>query len=496
MALAEHPAPDTFEVRDPRSGEVVARYPSTTPAQVRAAVERAREAADWWARLGWEGRRSRLRGWAGVLGRRRDELAAVVQRENGKNADDALLEIAMALPHLAWAAANARRVLGPRRVHSGLFSANQTSLLEYQPVGVVGVIGPWNYPVFTPMGSIAHALAAGNAVVYKPSEYTPGVGVLLAETLAEAMPDAPAPLLTVVTGPAETGAALCRAGVGKLAFTGSARTGRAVMAACAETLTPVLMECGGKDALIVDDGADVEAAADAALWGGLSNAGQTCAGIERVYATDAVYEEFVDRLVSGARDVLPGTPGGYGPITMPGQLEVIGRHIDEAIARGARALVGGRGAVRGAYVDPTVLVDVPEDAAAVREETFGPTLTVTRVADAEEALRLANDSGYGLGGAVYARSRRRGLDLARRLRGGMTSVNSVIAFAGVPALPFGGVGESGFGRVHGDDGLREFARAKAITVQRFALPVPVTSFRRHARTMPMLARAVSFRSRR
>jgi len=489
------PAP-VFEVRDPRSGEVVAAHPETSAAEVAATVARARTAAAWWGDLGWDGRRAHLRAWSAVLGRRQGDLAAAVQRENGKTVDDALLEIALAQHHLAWAAANARRVLGARRVPSGLLAANQQSWLEYQPLGVVGVIGPWNYPVFTPMGSIAYALAAGNAVVFKPSEYTPGAALVLAATLAEAVPDAPAPLLSVVTGRGATGAALCRSGVDKLAFTGSARTGRAVMAACAENLTPVVMECGGKDALIVDDGADVAAAAEAALWGGMSNAGQTCVGIERVYATDAVYEPFVAALADRARAVRPATPTGYGPITMPGQLTTIGRHIDEALARGARAVVGGRGAVRGRWVDPTVLVDVPDDAAAMREETFGPTLTVTRVRDADEAVRRANDSGYGLGGSVFAATRRRGMALARRLRGGMTSVNSVMAFAAVPALPFGGVGESGFGRVHGDDGLREFGRAKAVTVQRFALPVPVMSFSRSPGAVASLARAAALLARR
>jgi aldehyde dehydrogenase (NAD+) len=330
-------------------------------------------------------------------------------------------------------------------------------------------------------------------VVFKPSEYTPGVGVWLGEAWRRAVPEGP-DVLQVVTGLGPTGAALCRSGVDKIAFTGSAATGRKVMAACADGLVPVLMECGGKDAMIVDDDADVAAAADAALWGGLSNAGQTCIGIERVYATDRVYDAFVEELTGRARALRSGPEAedrSYGPITMPSQVDVIRRHLDDAVERGGRAVVGGRS--EGPWVEPTVLVDVPEDSAAVREETFGPTLTVTRVPDAEEALRRTNDSPYGLAGAVFTRSARRGLDLARRMRSGMTSINAVTAFASVPALPFGGIGDSGFGRIHGGDGLKEFTRAKAITRQRFALPVALTSFTRPEKAADQLAGLVKLR---
>jgi aldehyde dehydrogenase (NAD+) len=339
------------------------------------------------------------------------------------------------------------------------------------------------------MGSLAYALAAGNAVVFKPSEHTPGVGVWLAQAWAAAVPERPE-VLQVVTGLGETGAALTRAGVDKIAFTGSAATGRKVMAACAEGLVPVLMECGGKDAMIVDDDADVAAAADAALWGAMSNAGQTCIGIERVYATDAVYDAFLQELTAQAATLRAGSDRGadYGPITMPGQVDVIRRHIADALADGGRALTGG--GVDGALVEPTVLVDVPESSTAVREETFGPTVTVARVRDVEEALQRTNATSYGLAGAVFTGSRSRGIAIAERMRSGMTSVNSVIAFASVPSLPFGGVGDSGFGRIHGDDGLREFARAKAITRQRFALPVPLLSFDRPANATALLAQAV------
>ncbi len=262
------------------------------------------------------------------------------------------------------------------------------------------------------------------------------------------------------------------------------------MAECSEGLVPVLMECGGKDAMIVADGADVRAAADAALWGAMSNAGQTCTGIERVYVTDASYDSFVAELAARASELTPGagTGASYGPITMPGQLDVIRRHLADAIAAGGRALTGGT--LDGPFVAPTVLVDVPETSTAVTEETFGPTVTVTRVPDVDEALRRSNATSYGLAGSVFAATSKAGVEIARRMRTGMTSVNAVIAFAAVPGLPFGGVGESGFGRVHGDDGLREFTRAKAITRQRFALPVPLTSFQRPERVTGQLVKVV------
>ena len=468
---------ETFDSLDPSNGQVLASYPVHSADDVRAAVARARAAEAWWQAQGWDGRKRHLRAWKGVLARRIHELADLMHRENGKPHADAIIELTLTIDHVEWAAKHAQKVLGPRRVPAGLLAANQKAVLEYQPLGVVGVIGPWNYPVFTPMGSIAYALAAGNAVVFKPSEYTPGVGSWLAHAWRMAVPDGP-DVLQVVTGLGPTGAALCSAGVDKIAFTGSTATGKKVMAACAERLVPVLMECGGKDAMIVDDDADVSKAADAALWGGMSNAGQTCVGIERVYVTERVYDEFVRELTERARTLRPGSDdaASYGPITMPSQVDVIRRHITDALARGGRALTGG--GTEGTLVEPTVLVDVPEDSEAVQEETFGPTLTVHRVRDAEEALTLTNSTAYGLAGSVFTKNTQRGMELARRMRSGMTSVNSVIAFASVPSLPFGGVGDSGFGRIHGEDGLKEFTRAKSITRERFGLPTPLTTFAR------------------
>jgi acyl-CoA reductase-like NAD-dependent aldehyde dehydrogenase len=484
----------TFESTDPASGAVVGVFPVHDADAVRETVRRARPVAQEWAALGFDGRRQRLAAYRGYLARRINELADLVHRENGKTHGDAILEITLAVDHLAWAGAHARKTLGPRRVRAGMLAANHAAYLEYQPLGVVGVIGPWNYPVFTPMGSIAYALAAGNAVVFKPSEYTPAVGAWLAAAWRAAVPDA-ADAVQVVTGYGDTGAALCRAGVDKLAFTGSAPTGRKVMAACAENLVPVLMELGGKDAMIVDDDADVVAAADAAVWGAMSNAGQTCIGIERVYATSRVYDRFVAEVTEQVRRLRPGSDdeATYGPMTMASQGSIVRRHIEDAATSGGRVVRGDADPSlfpNENYLGPTVLLDVPEDSAAIREETFGPTLTITKVRDAEEALERANATSYGLAGAVFSKSKARGMDLARRMRSGMTSINSVLTFASVPALPFGGVGDSGFGRIHGEDGLKEFTRAKAITRQRIALPVNLMSFGRPASATDALARVM------
>ena len=473
---------------NPVTGEEVGRFAVAEPAEVSAAVERARTAATWWAGIGYAERRHRLLRWRATLARRLPELARLVHRENGKPVAEAIIEAGGGIDHIAWAARHARRVLRSRRVPSSLLQIEYSARLEYQPWGVVGVIGPWNYPVLTPLGSIGYALAAGNAVVFKPSEYTPAISAWLAARFAEAVPEQP--VFQVIYGTGETGAALTRAGVDKVAFTGSTATGKKIMAVCAETLTPVLMECGGKDAMIVDADADPDAAAEAATWGGLTNAGQTCAGIERIYVADAVYDAFLARLVERAGRLTVGIDDGadIGPITMPAQLDTIRRHIDDALARGGRAVLGGSDAVAPPYAHPTILVDVPEDAAAVREETFGPTLTVARVKDAEEGVRLANASRYGLGGAVFSRTR--GVELARTIRSGMTSVNSAISFAGQPALPFGGVGDSGFGRIHGADGLREFSRPKAITKRRMRSPLPSLSFDRTPRQVELITKAI------
>jgi acyl-CoA reductase-like NAD-dependent aldehyde dehydrogenase len=478
---------------------------AATSVSVEAFVTRARTAAGWWGALSYRERRDHLLAWKRVIASRSDELSAVISEETGKPVGDALLEVMLAVEHLDWAARNASRVLRRRRVRSGLLAADQGAALAYRPLGVIAVIGPWNYPVYTPMGSISYALAAGNAVVFKPSEHTPRTGEWLAKAWAsavnrdsraggastggtstgEASPVnglsradgvsaggafAGAGVLQVVTGDGGAGAALCAAGVDKVAFTGSAATGRKVMAACAQTLTPVVIEGGGKDAMIVAADADLDAAAKAAAFGGFGNAGQTCAGVERVYVERAVYPDFLTRLKAIAESLDPNDLP-YGPMTVATQVGIVRDHIADALARGGKALVGGLESVDTQYIRPVILTEVPEDSAAMTDETFGPTLVVNPVDSLDEAVRFANDSRYGLAASIFSADRRGAVALAGRLRTGAASINGVLGFAAIPALPFGGVGDSGFGRIHGPDGLREFSRAQSVTWRRFAAPM-------------------------
>ncbi|MCW2747032.1 MAG: aldehyde dehydrogenase [Nocardioidaceae bacterium] len=479
----------TFESLNPATGDVVGVHPITSAAEVDAAVERAQAAAQWWSALTFGERSDYLLKWAAVITRRMAQLGELNHQETGKTYGDAQLEIVLAVDHIAWAAKHAKKVLGEQKVGSGLLMVNQSATVQYLPLGVIGVIGPWNYPVFTPMGSIAYALAAGNAVVFKPSEYTPAVGQWLAHSFAEVVPDHP--VFHEVTVLGDTGAALARSKVNKVAFTGSTATGKKVMVAAAENLTPVIIEAGGKDAFLVDQDADIAAAADAALWGGMSNAGQTCIGVERVYVHEQVYDTFVEQILALAQGVRAGADpeAKLGPITMPSQLGVIQSHIDEAIAKGGRVLLGGADAVGARFVQPTILTDVPEDSLAITEETFGPTLVINKVRDMDEAVALANATRYGLASTVFSKAR--GKELAARIRSGMTSVNAVISFAGIPALPFGGVGDSGFGRIHGADGLKEFTYAKSIAKQNFKPVMLLTSFTRDAKTDGRVAQLIT-----
>ncbi len=414
-----------LETVNPATGEVLATFPEHGRRDVEAAVAQAHAAAAWWAGLGWSERRIRLLAWKSHLTRYLGRLAQLVHEETGKPLDDAKLEIILAIVHIDWAARHARRVLRRHRVRSGLAAINQASTVEYQPLGVIGVIGPWNYPVFTPIGSIAYALAAGNAVMFKPSELTPATGNWLVQAFNEALGifGDIRPVLQVITGPGSTGEALARSGVAKIAFTGSAATARKVMAAAADTLTPVLAECGGKDAMLVSADADVEAAAEAAAWGAMSNAGQTCIGIERIYVAGEVYQPFLERLTSKVSSLRPGfdSEASYGPMTLPSQPETVAKHVADALAQGGQPVVGGPDAVAPPYVRPVVLTEVPEGAAAVTEETFGPTVTVTPVAGLDEAVSFANAGRYGLGSAVFARDRSAAMTAARSLRTGMTS---------------------------------------------------------------------------
>lgn len=475
----------TFSSCDPRDGRFIAEFPVHSPADVQEVVTEARMASLWWQGIGTAARNERLRQWRKLLFARFAELTSLISAETGKPLDDAKIELVLALDHLHWAQKNSMRVLRRRRVKPGMLMFNHSATVEYQPLGIVGVIGPWNYPVFTPMGAIGYALAAGNSVVFKPSEFTPATGKWLRDTFREIVPEQP--VLEIVTGYGETGAALCGSEVDKIAFIGSTATGKRVMAACSESLTPVIIECGGKDALLVDWDADLAQAADATVWGALSNAGQTCVGVERVYVVESVADRFIDLVKgkAGSLRVGSGPHDEIGPVTVPAQLDIIGKHVRCGIESGATVVMGGLDSVRPPYIDPVVLVDVDEKSDVVTEETFGPVIIINRVATIDEAVNRANDTRYGLGATLF--SKRRGRELAPRLRAGMVGVNSIVPFVAIPSLPFGGRGDSGFGRIHGDDGLREFSRAQSVARKIAPAILRPTSFSRPSWTVKALS---------
>ncbi|HST82085.1 MAG TPA: aldehyde dehydrogenase family protein [Kineosporiaceae bacterium] len=467
-----------FDVVNPATQEVVGSYPVHTADDVVQAVAAAREAQRWWESLGFDGRKPYIRRWLRRLAMHCDEVYEIGHQETARPRGDVQFELFAGLEDARWAAAHAKRVLRSRRVAPGIAMPNFDARLSYHPLGVIGVITPWNAPVYLTLSGMAAALAAGNAVVVKPSELSPGSAIMVIEAFRKANPDAPAGLVSWVTGYGDTGAALCTAGVDKLAFTGSAPTGRRVMAACAQNLTPVVLELGGKDATIIAADADLDAAATGVIWGGLFNGGQACVGVERVYVVESVREAFLAKVRSQIGEITAGVEplSAYGPMTVNAQIHLVRRHVTDALNAGAQALVGGLESIRPPFIDPIVLVDVPEDCSAVQEETFGPVLVINTVPTIDEAVRRANGTKFGLGSSVYSAGH--GPEIAARLRAGGTTINAVLTFVGLSSIPFGGVGDSGFGRFHGDAGLREFSYAKSTARKRFDLGKNMQSFPR------------------
>ena len=462
----------TFDKADPATGEVIAQYKNFSRDEVFTCVDSAHLASLRWAEFGFTARKRTLLKWASYITKNQKEIAQLVASECGKPIGDASLEVSIAIDHIAWAAKHAEQIMRKQDRPSGLLMFNMKAQVQRSPLGVVGVIGPWNYPIFTPMGSIAYALAAGNTVVFKPSEYTPGVGKWLADSFAQIAPFEN--ILTTVTGLPDTGKALTESAVNKISFTGSTRTAKKVAASCAERMIPVVLECGGKDPVIVDKDADLKLAAEYALWSAMANAGQSCIGAERVYVVESVADQFIEIITNMAKKIQVGKD--YGPATMPSQLNVIQSHLDDAKARGAKFLVGGADSVKGAFVEPVIMVDVPEDSTAMTQETFGPTLAINKVLNTDEAIRLSNASSYGLAAAVF--SKRNGEQIASKLACGMVSINSVFLFAAIPSVPFGGVKDSGYGRIHGAEGLLEYTYARTVVKTRFKIPLKFTSFKR------------------
>ncbi|HUS27429.1 MAG TPA: aldehyde dehydrogenase family protein, partial [Kofleriaceae bacterium] len=377
MATATTQNSERLQSYNPATGESIGSVPIMTPAEVDAAVARARVAATTWGTRSFKARAEELTAFRIALAEAADEIAELLHRENGKPLLEGYVEVMMALSHVKHASIVAEEAMRPRKVASGVL-ANFRATISYFPLGVIGVIGPWNYPLFTPMGSIAYALAAGNAVIWKPSELTPLIALEI-EKIAKktfALPD----LLQVVTGAGTTGAALAKSAVDKIAFTGSAATGKRVMAAAAERLTPVLMELGGKDPMIVDTDADLEKAAEAAVFGGLTNSGQACVSVERVYVSEPVYDRFVDEVVKQVRELKVGGDDGHlGAMTSPAQVAIVKDHLEDAVKKGAKVLTGGPDAISGSYIQPTVLTNVDHKMKVMSEETFGPVIPIQKV---------------------------------------------------------------------------------------------------------------------
>lgn len=476
MALYYPVTMASFTSYNPVNGSAISEHRIFSRRDVDDAVARAHAASDIWASLGFAKRKKYLLQWSSLLLKRVEDIKDLVSLETGKPHSDAQLEVTLAASHLGWAARNAELVLRTSYRRPGALMANMYARVQHQPLGVVGVIGPWNYPVFTPMGSIAYALAAGNTVVFKPSEFTPGVGELLARTFDEIAPCEG--IFQTITGLGETGKFLCESDIDKLAFTGSTKTAKIVAEVCARSMTPVILECGGKDPVIVNKDGDIKRAADGAIWSAMANAGQSCIGAERVYVHKDVAEKFKAECLAIASQIKPGNPGegNYGPATMPKQLSIIQSHITDAIKRGGRLLLGDKKAVGKFFVQPVILTDVPEDSRAMTDETFGPTLVINTVESMDEAIALSNASTYGLGASVW--SRRHGKEIADQLKCGMVAINSTFSYASIPSVPFGGVKESGYGRIHGPEGLLEFTYPRTVVGARFQLPISFTSFKR------------------
>ena len=476
-----------FNSHNPVTGEPIGTYTIHSAKEVSETVDYARHASVAWVSLGFPGRKRVLLAWSTYIIKNIDQIAALVSLETGKPMSDAKLEASLAVSHIGWAARHAEDIMRNSHRAPGALMANMSATVERSPVGVVGVIGPWNYPIFTPVGSIAYALAAGNTVVFKPSEYTPGVGVWLEESFNAIAPFAD--IFTTITGLAETGNALCTSAIDKLSFTGSTRTAKLVAAACAVNLTPLVAECGGKDPVIVASDADLNRAVDATMWSAMANAGQSCIGAERVYVDEKVADLFISKAVALAENIHAGAPGdgNYGPATMPSQLSVISSHIKAAIKDGGRFAYGSLKSVEPPFVQPVILVDVPESSAAIREETFGPIIIVNRVASMKEAIELSNASRYGLGANIW--SKRQGKKIASQLHCGMVAINSTFSFAAISSVPFGGVKDSGYGRVHGPEGLLEYTYPRTVVRTRFNIPFKFVSFKRRAKDDKLVIKA-------
>jgi len=463
-------AADVIEVQNPATGGLIKSIPIASPETVAATVARVRANQAEWEAMGIEGRYhwlGKLRDW---LLDNEERVLDTMQAETGKVRADASNEPGYLADLINFYGTRAASFIGEESVrpHSPLLAAKKLRI-QYRPYPVVGIISPWNFPLILSLGDSIPALQAGCAVVVKPSEFTP---LGLTEVIDAWKREIGGPdVFDCVHGIGETGGALVDE-VDFIQFTGSDRTGRKVMARAAETLTPVSLELGGKDPMIVLADADIDRAANAAAWGGMMNSGQICLSVERIYVEEPVYDEFVNKLTAevgrlrqGADDA--ANPKDVGAMTSPNQTAIVEDHVSDAISAGARALTGGsRVEGPGDYFEPTVLVEVDHSMKVMRDETFGPVVGVMKARDAEEALQLANDSRYGLGASVFG-EKERAEQVARRVECGAVNVNDVLINYFAMDVPMGGWKQSGIGFRHGEPGIKKYCRSESLVITRF-----------------------------
>lgn len=458
----------TIPAVDPATGVAFAETPATPVAEVPALLGRARAAQRDWAASPLATRLAIVERFQTLLYEHRREVAELITRENGKPLAESLLtDLAVTLDLARYYLQHAERLLQPRRVrHGNIAMIGKRGWIRHEPLGVIAIISPWNYPLLLPFGELLPALLAGNAVLLKPSEFTIRTALRGVDLLHEAglAPE----LCQVLVGAGEVGAALVEAGPDKVFFTGSARTGRKVAVAAAERFIPASLELGGSDPCLVLADADLDRAVSGAIWARFTNGGQTCVAAKRAIVERPLYERFVERLigrVAGLR-IGPGSAPGVevGPLIREVQVRELERQLQATVARGARIRTGGHRlpALGPTFFQPTVVTEVPLDAPLWREEVFGPVLPVVPVDDVEAAIRVANDSAYGLSASIWTRDRARGERLARRIEAGTVLVNDATFVVGAAEAPHGGEKESGLGRTHGEYGLYETCRVRFV----------------------------------